>query len=205
MNPSRSFLSATLAGCLLFSSALVPVTQAQALPARETPAAPENTGQAAETAKPTLISVLMADSEQWSELVKDAAPSSPESNRETLLATLKSLNALARSQFSTIAMNELGQTVVPQPQTTPGNKSKAGGLVMGFIGLALIGGGAYLAVNAKPMESVLPPSSSCIGNPPRCTSIPGSRVRLGVNPAMRYGGVAVAGLGFWLAVAGFRQ
>jgi hypothetical protein len=120
------------------------------------------------------------------------------------LNTSKYLNPLYRPDLSAFSLGDFRLPVVPQPQTSSRKKSKAGGLIIGLIGLGLIGGGAYLAATSKPVEHFIPAMTTCTGVFPnqRCFTTPRRSLGKTINGG-RYGGFGLIVLGMGVAVAGF--
>ena len=111
---------------------------------------------------------------------------------------------LSRPKFTADAARDFRLPVEPQLRTPSGKKSKAGGLIIGLIGLGLAGGGAYLAATSKPVEHFVPSLTTCTGVFPnqRCMTTP----RRGIGPSInagRYAGFGLIALGMGVAVAGF--
>jgi hypothetical protein len=193
----------------LVSTVLAPVARAQdqapKLRDREEQPANEIAGSELGAIKPQIISsaaldlgILRLESAEGA----NAAPSIRQSL--SLLNTSGFPSTLTRPRFSPDAIKDFRLPVEPQPQTSSGKKSKAGGLIIGLIGLGLIGGGAYLAATSKPVEHFIPAMTTCTGVFPnqRCFTTPRRSLGKTINGG-RYGGFGLIVLGMGVAVAGF--
>jgi len=208
---TRRLLATITAICLLLSPVLAPVARAQdqAPKLRDREEQPENgiAGSEFVAIKPQIISSAALDLgilRLEPAVGADAAPSIRQGF--SLPNTFGFPATLSRPKFSADAVRDFRLPVEPQPQTSSGKKSKAGGLIIGLIGLGLVGGGAYLGATSKPLEIFAPPLTTCTGVFPnqRCTTIPRKKIVTGPN-AGRYAGVGLITLGIGVAVAGFRK
>jgi hypothetical protein len=201
-------LLATLSAiCLLLSTVLAPVARAQdqapKLRDREEHSANEIAGSEFVAIKPQIISSATLDLGILRMESTGGVAATPSVRQSLPLLNMPGfVGTLSRPGFPTGAVRDFR---LPQPQTPSGKKSKAGGLAQGLFGLALAGGGWYLAAKSEPHEIVTPGFTFCTGAMGNgCVKTLPRRTKTGVNLGM-FAGIGLVGFGVGVAIAGFRR